>query len=391
MRRYLTAAVLVRSADEGARVALILLAVQRTGSAGLGGLLVAALLVPHVVAAPVAGLLVDRASAPRRVLAGAALGFAAALACAATALGRLPLAAVLAVLLAGGACGPALLGGLTSQLSGLVPAAALPRAFGLDSLAYNVAGIAGPSVAGLIAALATPAVATLGLAGAAAAGALLLASLPLRGHRGGEAGTPRLRDGALAMAGDRVLGTVTAASSAGQLGAGALPVVAAVLTGRLGMPAATGWLMTGLAAGGLLGSLAWTWRPLPARRAPAAVMAALVAMGLPLAVAATAPSLPVALAMFALSGVALGPFTGALFTVRQARAPERLRAQVFSLGGGLKTSSAAVGAALAGTVAAAPVGLQLGLAAACPVLAGAAGWLWLARPRGRCEPAAGYS
>jgi hypothetical protein len=45
-------AVLARLADEGARVILILLALRRTGSAALGGELVAALLVPHVVAAP---------------------------------------------------------------------------------------------------------------------------------------------------------------------------------------------------------------------------------------------------------------------------------------------------------------------------------------------------
>src|SRR3954451_8735004 len=89
--------VLVRLADEGARVALVLLALQRTGSAAVGGALVAALLVPHVVAAPAVALLTDRARSPRRVIAAAALGFASALACAALALGAIPTAAVVAV------------------------------------------------------------------------------------------------------------------------------------------------------------------------------------------------------------------------------------------------------------------------------------------------------
>ena len=55
MRRYLAAAVLVRLADEGSRVVLVLLALQRTGSATVGGLIVAAFVFPHVVAAPWAG------------------------------------------------------------------------------------------------------------------------------------------------------------------------------------------------------------------------------------------------------------------------------------------------------------------------------------------------
>lgn len=62
---YLITAVLIRLADEGARVALVLLALERTGSAAVGGLLVAVLLVPQVVAAPAIGLLTDRARQPR--------------------------------------------------------------------------------------------------------------------------------------------------------------------------------------------------------------------------------------------------------------------------------------------------------------------------------------
>ena len=70
----------MRVADEGARVALVLLALQRTGSAAVGGALVAALLVPHVVAAPAVGWLTDRARRPHALIAAAALGFAASLA-----------------------------------------------------------------------------------------------------------------------------------------------------------------------------------------------------------------------------------------------------------------------------------------------------------------------
>lgn len=179
LRRYLIAAVLTRLADEGARVALVLIALQRTNSAAVGGLLVAALLVPQVVAAPAVGLLTDRARQPRWVLTASVVGFAASLAAVAFLLGRVPLPVVVAVLLLGGCCGPSLTGGLSSQLSTLVPDTSLPRAFGADSLTYNLSGIAGPAVAAIISGAAGAAIATLTLAGIAAAGALVLAILPL--------------------------------------------------------------------------------------------------------------------------------------------------------------------------------------------------------------------
>jgi MFS family permease len=384
LRRYLVAAVLVRLADEGARVALVLLALQRTTSAAAGGALVAALLVPHVVAAPAVGLLIDRARRPQHLLAGAAVGFAIALATATAALGRVPLVAVIAVLLVGGTCGPALTGGLISQLGALVSHDALARAFGLDSLTYNVSGILGPALAGLVASLASAATATVALAVAAGAGAVILATLPIHPRTGDEVAEarPRLRDGALVLVHDRVLGAVTIASGLGQLGPGALPVIAVVVAGRLHAPAASGWLMAVIPVGGMLGSLLWTWRPASARGAPRVVMAAMVGIGLPLVLAAGAHSLSTLAALFALSGFFIGPFIGALFTARQAHAPERLRAGIFTLGAGIKTTAAAAGAALAGEMAHAPSNAQLLLAGASPILAGALGTLLLC-PRTR--------
>src|ERR687883_965734 len=91
MARYASAAILVRLADEGARVALVLLALQRTGSAAVGGLLVAALLVPHVVAAPLVGALADAARRPAVLVGAGATGFGLTLAVAGLGLGRLPL------------------------------------------------------------------------------------------------------------------------------------------------------------------------------------------------------------------------------------------------------------------------------------------------------------
>lgn len=116
---YAVAAVLARLADEGARVVRTLLALDRAGSAAHGGLLIAALLVPHVVAAPLVGLLADRSRRPTLLIAIGPGVFGASLAFAAIWLGRLPTAWVAVVLLLGGSCGPALTGGLSSRLADL--------------------------------------------------------------------------------------------------------------------------------------------------------------------------------------------------------------------------------------------------------------------------------
>jgi MFS family permease len=371
LSRYLVAAVFVRLADEGARVALVLLALDRLGHAGAGGVLVAALLIPHVVAAPGIGLLADRIQQPRWVITGAAGGFAASLAGVAACLGRLPMWVSVVVLLLGGCCGPALTGGLTSQLSALVSEGSLPRAFGADSLGYNVSGIAGPAMAALVAGFWQPTAALLVLTAAAGLGAALLATLPIPLRPA--AVRSRVSGGMKTIVVDPVLRAVTAASSLGQLGFGALPVVAAVLASHQHQPAATGWLMASIAVGGLLGSLLWTWRPMSPRRAPSVVMISLIGSGAALAAAAGVSSLPLAAVLFTASGVFIGPLTGALFTTRQEHATDEVRAQVFTIGAGLKTTSAAAGAALGGALAQLSIPTQLLVTAGSPMLAGALG------------------
>lgn len=392
---YAIAGLLVRIAAEGAGIVLVLLAIDRLGSPAVGGFLIAALLVPQVVAAPAVGLVVDRAARPRWILAGAAVVFGAALAVVAAGLGRWPLPVLLAVLLVGGCCGPAVTGGLTSQLGRVVPEESLSRAFGIDSLIYNVSGIVGPALAAVLAGTAGSTAAALAFTGCAVVGAGIVLTVPLRGAataRTVDSDQPRLRDGLLLLVRDRTLAVVTGASSFGQLGTGALPVIAAVLATRLHDPNSAGWLMTAVAVGALGGSLGWTLRPAQLQRGPMVVMVALIGIGVPLAVsAATTSSLTITLVLFALSGVSNGPFAGALFATRQDRAPEQLRAQTFTIGAGMKTTAAAAGAALAGLLSPTATALQLGLAAACPLAAGLVGALLLTaltrrQPRTGCAP-----
>ena len=177
LQRHLITAVLIRLADEGARVALVLLALERTKSAAVCGLLVTVLLVPQVVSTAI-GLITDRARQPRWVLTTSVDAFAASL---------LPWLSCLDVsrypwlspcCCSADAVAPASPGGLTSQLPTLAAESSLPRAFGADSLTYSVSGIAGPAaVTAIGAGAAGAATSIVALAAIAAAGGLVLATL----------------------------------------------------------------------------------------------------------------------------------------------------------------------------------------------------------------------
>ncbi|MBM0232785.1 MFS transporter [Micromonospora sp. STR1_7] len=382
LAHYLAAALLARTADEGARVALVVFALERTGSAAVGGTLVATLLIPHVVAAPLVGALVDRSRRPTAVLAGAITVFAGALAAPVALLGHAPLWQTYLVLALAGCCGPAVTGGLTSRLAELAGPGREARAFALDSLFYSIAGMAGPAAVGLVAAAAGPSTATLTLAIAAAIGALGVASLRLSAS---DSATERQRTaglfhGARTIARDPALRVLTLATSFGQLGLGGLAVVATTLAAAAHEPTRAGLLLSVIAGGAFVGSLLWTWRPLPASCAPGVTVWAMAASGVPLALAAAVHSLPLTAALFALSGLFTGPFTAALFLARNQLAAEAIRTQVFTIGAGLKVAAAAIGAGLMGLAAHLPASAQLLLVAAFPIVAGMAGGVLL---RGR--------
>jgi hypothetical protein len=290
---------------------------------------------------------------------------------------RAPLWVVFALLLLGGCCGPAITGGLTSQIPSLVGAEKAPRAFGIDSLFYNVASMAGPAVAAITAAAAGPTAAQCLLAGSAALGASGVAALPLASHRQrSQASRPSLLSGAKEILRQRTLRLVTLSSALGQVGPGALPVVAAVLATSLNRPASSGLLLTTVAAGSFLGSLLWTWHPIAPHRSPLVTTVAMIGIGAPIAAAAT-PSIGATAVLFGLSGIFIGPFGSALFTARTQYAAEAVRTQVFTIGAGLKVTATALGAALIGPFTDLPVWALLLLVASSPLLAGVVGTLVL--------------
>ncbi|MFD3324458.1 MFS transporter [Streptomyces sp. NPDC058701] len=354
--RYLAAALAARFASEGMGMAVVLLALERTGSASYGAFVLTAWLAPHVLAAPLAGILAARTGRPRLFYPGALAGFTAAVAALAVLLGRVPMPVVLVVAVLGGTCGPMVTGGLSSLVSGLAPTgSARDRAYSWDASTYNAAAVTAPALVGLVSALgsAGPAMALLAASGAAAAA--LAATLPYGDPGAGAVPGPTragLGAGLAALWRVRELRAVTSATTLAFVGIGSLTTTAVLLATALGRPGAGGVLMTAFALGALGGSL--TLGRLTSVDPGRLVRWSLAATGVALAVAAFTPSVAVTAVLFAVAGVCDGPVLTATLRIRSEYAPDAVRTQVFTLGAGLKLTAASAGAALVGFAAAAP-------------------------------------
>ncbi|QHC25082.1 MFS transporter [Streptomyces sp. GS7] len=386
LRLYPATAFFARLAEEGAGVAVVLLALARTGSATQGAYTLTAWMAPHVLAAPLVGAVAARMQRPRFFYAGALGGFAAAIAALALLMGRAPVPVTLATALVGGCCGPVVSGGLSGLIASLVPAgASRDRAYARDAAVYNAASVAGPAVVSVIAGLTAPGPGMWLLAGAAATAAVLATALPhpraLPGACPAEAPpapvppaapTTLRSDLAASLAAVRhipELRAITSATCLAFVGIGGLTTAAVLLATYRGSPGSGGALMTAFAVGALAGSLALARRE-PRIPVQQQATVALLGTGLALGAAALIPAPPVIVALFAIAGLFDGPLLTATLRIRADHAPARVRAQVFTLGAGLKITAAACGAALAGLAAPLPPPALL-LAIAALQLAGA--------------------
>ncbi|MFJ2739842.1 MFS transporter [Streptomyces sp. NPDC087440] len=375
--RYAAGATLARTGDETSGPALLLLALAVTGSAAAASSLLAALTVAAALGGPLFGVLLDRARRPGRLLAGALALYAAGLLAVLLALGRTPDAVPLLLAAGTGLLAPALSGGWTSQLPHAVGESNLARANTLDAMTFDAAALAGPALAAGVTALAG-AKASLALAAALIAAALPVAwRIPAPPYRL-PAPPDRPRTGPSAVAGlaagfrvllrRRALAGATAVSVLSCAGEGVFVAVTPLL-GSLALGGAhRGALLLSLSAvAALAANAVLARRPLPLR--PDTVLgrsAALLAVAMLLA-ATTYPA-PVLVAAV-LAGCATGPQLTALFAIRHREAPEGLRGQVFTTGASLKITGFALGAALAGPLAARSVPAALLAAAAFQILA----------------------
>jgi MFS family permease len=350
---FLLAATLARLASEMFPVAAVLLVLDRTGRPGLAGAVVAATTLPAVVTGPVLGAWLDRTGRRRLALASNQVLLAASLLGILAAAGRAPGWALLLLAALAGVTGPLATGGYTSMIPVLVPERLLARANALEASSFNTAAIAGPAVAGVVAATAGPAGAVLAEAALAGLALPAIARMPRVAPPAGDhpaSLATAIRQGLAHLARTPVLRGVTVATAVGMGGTGLLTLALPFWAERLGAGrAGAGYLWAALEAGAIAGALAAA-RPTAAWPPQRVVLAGLGLFGLVLAAWPLAPSFPAALALVALAGLAEGPAFAATFATRQRWSPPSLRGQIFTTAASLKLGAFAVGSALAGPV-----------------------------------------
>ncbi|MFI6480461.1 MFS transporter [Nonomuraea sp. NPDC050663] len=417
--RYMAGAVAARTGNEMAGPALLVLGLAVTDSAVVASSLLSGLTISAAVGGPLLGVLLDRARRPGLLLAASIGGYAAGLALIIAGVGRAPHVLLVALAVLAGLLGPALAGGWTAQLPLVSPPERLPRSNALDAMTYNVAGLAGPAVVGVIT------MAAGALAAALASVALVLAStgaawmLPRKDTKQSkdtkhtkdpesaedpesardpeaidaevadagaadraDAAQPRslraeLTAGFAAIARKGSLRRATVTSMITMVGVAMLVVAAPLLgeelTGEVGYGAMLLAVVAvaGLAANAVLARITFD----PDRM----LLGSTLVIALSLALAAAADSYWVAVVAAVVAGVGEGPQLTALFAVRHREAPGRLRSQIFTTGASLKITSFAIGSALAGPLVDVSPGTALLAGAGIMVLAALA-YALLSRP-----------
>lgn len=385
LRTYLAGAAVARTGDEMSGPALLLAGLAATGSAASASALLAALTAAAAIGGPAVGALLDRTTRPGRLLAVALGGYAVGLLAVDRCLGRLPLAFTVLAALLTGLAGPALSGGWTSRLTCVVRPEGLARANALDAMTFNLASLAGPALAGLVAtAVGAPfavAAAAVLIALAVPAALGLPAASPYPGgsrpaaRRARRTGVGRrrralraARSAVACVSGTPELARATAVSVVSCAGQGVFVACVPLLGARaLGGAGRGALLLSGVAA---TAAVANAVLPRPAGRvAPDTIVwcgAAAQAAGCAVAALGPPRAWP---AVVVLVGAGEGPQLTALFAVRHREAPGRLRARVFTTGASLKITAFACGAAAAGPVAARTASDALLLAASLQALA----------------------
>lgn len=347
---YLLSATPLRLAMSGVSVAIPILAVNELDDVALGGLLVAASLGPSVVAAPLVGALLDRTHHPRAMIGAAGLVAVLGLTGAAL-LGVIPTALIVIGLVAAGAAVPFFQGGLSSFVTEEIPGER--RAYAVDALSYNLSSVGGPSIVAVASAFGSARLAMVLLIAAAVVGVVGTAATKLRPRERPSRSILRtIGAGLHHITTHRPLMIVITSGAVTQLGAGALPVTSVLLAlDRTGNADGGAMIMSVYALGGLVGAIATAARPGGRLRPETSMALGFAGVGLLTFGAAIDWGVIWTMAVLGLAGAFTAPSLAAMLMLRKQQSPRSLRGQVFTVAAGLRASTAAGGAALAGLAA----------------------------------------
>lgn len=347
---YFMTAVLARMANEGLKLALILAAAQTEAGLKLGGLLVAAFLIPSIVSAPFVGRMADMSANPTKLFSLAFAFNGIMIAITGLTLDILPAWLILLLAAIGGSVGPLLTGGLSSLVGSIVPKPLMHQAYAMDVVTYNVSAILAPAVVAAVAGWISPLTSLMLLAGLMMVASLLVLRLPIKANEDrAKIIPPRPIDGFKALALVTPLRTTVVATSLSSVMMGILPIAATLMADGT-YSVNSGVMLSTMAVGALFGSLMYAARPFGTERPHLMLPIVTAATAVPLIILISVGSTPLALLMFALTGMLGGPQGTAQFSVRDRFSPPNVRTQVFTLSTSLKTTFSAIGAAVAGLI-----------------------------------------
>ena len=379
---YATLATSSRSVTEALGPALLLTALASGRVERDGALVLAGFTGLAAVSGPLVGAPLDRARRPGRVIAAATLLLVGVVALLAWLVPSAPVTLLVAVAAVGGFAHPALTGGLTAQLPGIVAPASLDRAYAVDASTYNIGAIVGPPLAAAAVILGArgPVLFMLVL--------LLLALLTVpsvpfavRTERGAR---HSLRHDV--VTGFRALGStpplafttvVTTIGFAGQ--AAFLVATPLVVLHQTGSLARAGLVFGAAAVGGVLATLGLARRPL--RDPDRAVVTTTLGVGAALAAMAVSPGFGVTVAAAFAFGACDGPMLTAMFRVRTREASAAVRSAVFTTAASLRTSVYAAMTAVFGALVGLGPQWLLAMGAAIHLVAVAVGYALVRHPR----------
>ena len=311
---------------------LVLVTQQATGSFATAGAAAAAFAIAGGAGRPVAGRLIDRRG-PAPVLAVSAVVHAVPLVAAAALAG--PGWALIALAAAGGAALPQISAPMRLLLG---EGETRATAYALVNVVQELAIITGPVVLGALVALTSARTGLVVLAAAAAAGTLWFAGLAVTRAARPQAAPPGAQPPRLLSP---ALGVVLAIGGFAGAALGAVEVAVPAFAVDEGARAASGLLLAGLSAGGVIGALAGGAGP-GSRRAPERAALLLALLGAGLGLCALAPSLAVLAAILVVGGLPLTPALTTVALMIADHAPRRATAEGF---GWLSTGVAAGGSA----------------------------------------------
>lgn len=354
-----------RVAGQMVALILVLLALQRYGSAELAGLVTLLAVAPGILASPIAGALLDRHGRTRLVVldyffAAASLALIAGLATA----DALPVPLLLLIVTVASLTQPLSSTGVRTLFPLLVPVPLWERANAIDSNGYVVSAVVGPALAGALVA---------GL-GAPAALAVTAALFAIGGVVGIGLRDPTTRTdtgrllvdawrGVVYVARHPTLRALALAVSTANLGWGifflTLPVL--VLQEFRGGPELVGLLFALLGISGSV-TVLLVGRVSTLGRERQLLAASMLGHAVPFVVIMLFPDpIVVAIMMIAL-GISSGPFDVVMFTLRQRRTDPAWLGRAFAVSMALNYAGFPIGSAMGGVLV--PLSITFALTAA---------------------------